>query len=40
VEGKFNEFASDLVIAEIRVPPAHPLGTDIGTMLRSKGYYD
>jgi len=39
-QGKFNEFAGDLVVADIDVPPPHPLGTDIGKMLKDSGHYD
>ena len=38
--GTYNELASELIIADIEVKPRKQLGTNIGEMLRSKGYYD
>ncbi|MGE5506086.1 MAG: carbon-nitrogen hydrolase family protein [Actinomycetota bacterium] len=38
-EGRFNEFATDLVVAEFEVPPPHEVGTAIGEMLKAKGHY-
>ena len=37
-EGKFNEFAGDLVIVDIELPERKEKGTQIGKMLRDKGY--
>lgn len=37
-EGDFNEFASELIIADIEVRDRTEKGTDIGEMLRKKGY--
>lgn len=39
-QGKMNEFASDLVVVDIAVPPAQEPGTAIGEKLRAKGFYD
>jgi len=35
---KYNEFAGSLGIVDIEVPAEHPKGTDVGKMLREKGY--
>jgi predicted amidohydrolase len=37
--GKFNEFAGDLVIKEIMLPDRKEKGTQIGKMLKDKGYH-
>lgn len=37
-QGKYNEFASDLVLAEVAVPQRVIHGTGIGEMLIKKGY--
>jgi predicted amidohydrolase len=37
-QGKYNEFASDLVVAEITVPMRQEHGTAIGEMLTKQGY--
>ncbi|MDO8748391.1 MAG: carbon-nitrogen hydrolase family protein [Candidatus Omnitrophota bacterium] len=39
VQGTYNEFASELVIAEINISPRIERGTAIGEMLSRKGYY-
>ncbi|MCQ9207270.1 MAG: carbon-nitrogen hydrolase family protein [Omnitrophica bacterium] len=39
VQGRYNEFAGDLVTANINVPERKEKGTAIGEMLKSKGYY-
>lgn len=39
VKGRKNEFATDLVVAEVEIPTGQPKGTDIGKMLTDKGYY-
>ncbi len=36
--GKFNEFAGDLVITDIELPARKEKGTQIGKMLKEKGY--
>ncbi|PIQ95651.1 MAG: carbon-nitrogen hydrolase family protein [Nitrospinae bacterium CG11_big_fil_rev_8_21_14_0_20_56_8] len=38
-EGKYNEFAGQLVCVEVRIPPPHPLGTCIGDYLKAMGHY-
>lgn len=37
-QGNFNEFAGELVITEFSVPERKEKGTEIGDMLRKKGY--
>jgi hypothetical protein len=37
-EGMFNEFAGDLKIVDINVPQSGLKGTQIGAMLKEKGY--
>lgn len=37
-QGKFNEFAGELIIAEINIPQRQVKGTGIGEMLKKKGY--
>jgi predicted amidohydrolase len=37
-QGKFNEFAGELVIGEFEVPASLAKGTEIGKMLERKGY--
>jgi len=37
--GRYNEFATDLVVAEVAVPVRQEKGTAIGEMLKRKGYY-
>ena len=37
-QGKFNEFAGELILAEFEVPEPLAKGTDIGKMLEKKGY--
>lgn len=39
-QGRFNEFAGDLVVADIAVPAPRLLGTRIGESMRREGYYD
>jgi hypothetical protein len=36
-EGKFNEFAGQLIVADITIPPPRTLGTAIGDSLKSRG---
>jgi len=36
--GKFNEFAGDLIIADITIPERKETGTAIGEMLLKKGH--
>jgi predicted amidohydrolase len=36
-QGKFNEFAGELVVAEFEVPERKEKGTEIGQMLKSRG---
>ena len=38
-QGAHNEFAGELVTADVDVPERKERGTDIGTMLKGKGYY-
>jgi predicted amidohydrolase len=38
-QGSYNEFASELVVVDLTIPPLHEKGTAIGDMLRRKGYY-
>ena len=38
-EGKYNEFTSQLVIADITIPPPRVLGTAIGESLKMRGLY-
>lgn len=38
--GTYNEFAGELVIANINIPQRKEKGTAIGEMLRKKGYYE
>jgi predicted amidohydrolase len=38
VQGRYNEFAGDLVVADIEVPNRREKGTEIGEMLRKKEY--
>lgn len=37
-QGQFNEFSSELVVVEIEIPTRHEKGTEIGKMLKRKGY--
>lgn len=37
-QGQFNEFTGELVVAEFEMPGGHEKGTDIGNMLKAKGY--
>lgn len=37
-QGKFNEFAGELITAEINIPEKSVKGTGIGEMLKKKGY--
>lgn len=37
-QGKFNEFAGDLVVADVRVPERKEKGTLIGERLKEEGY--
>lgn len=37
-QGKFNEFAGELIIAELNIPERSAKGTQIGDMLASKGF--
>ena len=37
-QGKFNEFAGELIVGEFEVPTPAAKGTDIGKMLENKGY--
>ena len=37
-QGKFNEFAGDLVIAEVSIPDRKERGTLIGEILKKRGY--
>lgn len=37
-QGKFNEFAGELIITEINIPERKEKGTEIGEMLLKKGY--
>jgi len=37
-QGMFNEFAGDLIVVKIRIPSRKERGTDIGEMLKQKGY--
>ena len=36
--GKYNEFAGELAIVDIEIPAPHETGTDVGEMLKRKGY--
>ncbi len=36
--GQFNEFAGELILADIRVPERREKGTEIGEMLKNKGF--
>ena len=38
-EGKYNEFAGQLVITDITIPPPRALGTAIGESLKMRGLY-
>jgi hypothetical protein len=38
-QGKYNELASDLIIFDMEVPAPHEKGTQIGAMLKRKGFY-
>lgn len=38
-KGKFNEFAGELIIADVEIPQRREKGTAIGEMLKVKGYY-
>ena len=37
-QGVFNEFAGDLVVVEMKIPQPKVKGTEIGDMLKRKGY--
>jgi hypothetical protein len=37
-QGKFNEFAGELIFTEIEIPERKEKGTQIGEMLLKKGY--
>ena len=37
-QGVFNEFAGDLVVVDIEIPQPKMKGTEIGDMLKSRGY--
>lgn len=37
-QGRYNEFAGDFIVADIEVPQRKEKGTEIGEMLRKKGY--
>ena len=39
-QGTYNEFASELIVAEIKIPKRLEKGTDIGKMLKEKGFYE
>ena len=36
--GQFNEFAGELIVADIEIPERKEKGTEIGQMLLKKGY--
>lgn len=38
-EGKYNEFATDVVTVDIPIPKPQVLGTAVGQRLKEKGYY-
>jgi predicted amidohydrolase len=38
-QGKYNELASDLIIFDMEIPAPHEKGTQIGAMLKRKGFY-
>ena len=38
-QGVFNEFAGDLVVAEIELPVRKEKGVEIGAMLKRRGYH-
>jgi len=38
-KGTFNEFAGELIVAEINLPSPQKLGTNIGDRLKAQGYY-
>jgi predicted amidohydrolase len=38
-QGKYNEFASDIVTSLVKIPAREEQGTAIGEMLQRKGYY-
>ncbi len=38
IEGKFNEFAGELIMADFELSKRHEKGTQIGIMLKQKGY--
>lgn len=38
-QGEYNEFAGDLKVVDIAIPPIRWKGTQYGQMLRSKGYH-
>ena len=38
-EGKYNEFAGQLIVTDITIPPPRTLGTAIGESLKSRGLY-
>lgn len=38
-KGKQNELATELIVFDLDVPPPHEGGTQIGEMLRRKGFY-
>jgi len=38
-EGRFNEFAGELIITDVEIPVRREKGTAIGEMLKKKGYY-
>ncbi|MGB0671057.1 MAG: carbon-nitrogen hydrolase family protein [Rhodospirillales bacterium] len=37
-KGRYNEFAGDLVVVDVDVPPPHPMGTLIGERMTSLGF--
>jgi predicted amidohydrolase len=39
VQGRYQEFAAELVVADIEIPAPHAKGTAVGEMLKAKGYY-
>ena len=37
--GRYNEFATELVVSDVELPLRREKGTDIGKLLTEKGYY-
>lgn len=38
-QGSYNEFAGELIVADIAIPSPHVIGTNIGSLLKQRGYF-